>query len=722
MTNYFRLEDPDYDRKYSGLAQFVVLLAIYPFLLDFSLFSFAEFGESLRIFVVTLQDTTVRATIATANQASGVSGPGGPEVYFWIFIALLLLPVLVYPVAVIACLIRLRFGWLILGMLPAHVFLGIFLFDLIFAASATDRTGFELALKENNILLWFNLAAKIAFVWFALRGRIWSRSFLAFLIYALLVTPILLDRWFSLGLVLQFAMLILCLVLVATFIRVLVMVALDNVYFFRNLGVRRSLTSGGRALLLWLPIALLAVPYFYAHHAIEGAIEDAAYQNLPVNPTAVQQRRSIACEGGQNILWRDTRYTPVRDHVMAYAAQEMLLVKICMDQKLTAVENQLRAAGETGLTAIVTAEFDAAFPAEIDFDEPDNSFPFAGLKDFAVDQSHNAFNTGWGAVRSAMLATLTGRTDAFAKRFRELTFAGVERVQAVRQTADEFLIRANRNLQLTLWWSFAYVKATTTIGHILFAFICLKSFLYVYARVVFHRETGTFLTLGATSQAPPTQPAEVAFTGEDYVIPGDTPSTWFVARRFQAQGKPPRIAWPQPTKAPIARLLHRATVMNRVEVSPGDTDVHYSAMRGAQLIEWALGDGEQVVFDFRNFVGITEGIKVSTLISPRISSMLLGHFIYSVATGPGKLLLMSDGRPHALRTDEKQASFPPERLLAMNTDTRFHVDSETGIMDVYLSTAYMQPAGTGNVVIDVDRQKGGRSGLGRFVTNFLLPG
>lgn len=726
MTNYFRFDDPDYDRKHSGLAQFCLLLAIYPFLIDFSLFSFAEFGEGIRIFVLTVQNAIVSSSVFTAHSVSGASPLASSGLHLWLLVVLILLPIVIYLLAVLTCLIRLRFGWLIFGMLPVHIPVAIIVFQLyanvvLGIPTAEINSGVKLLMEQYDFALWYNISAKIAFLWFALRGRIWSKSFRNFLIFAVVMTPVALEMPFSFSLVAQVLLLVLCLIVAATFLRILVMAVLDNIYLFRNLGFVRSLTGLGRSLVLWLPMTLLAVPYFYIHHAIEDAIRIEIY-GLPVNFPLAQKRLHLACEADDGIVWPDVEWTPPRDHIMAFAAQRMLFLKACFDQKIDGVEGEIRAARDTGLTAIVQGEFDAAFPKEIPFAAPDNSFPFAKLKDFAVDQGHNAFNTGWGAVRASMLARLTKRSNEFEASFRSFSNTGLSKLDALKRSVDDLLVAANRDLQLAIWWSFAYMRAAQMLGHILFAFICLKSFLYVFSRVVFHRETGTFLTLGKTQGNVEARPAEIVFHGEEYVIPADKASTWFVARRFQAQGKPPRFAWPQPTKAPIARFLHRATFMNRVDVAVGDTEVHYSAMRGAKFVEWTLAPEESVVFDFRNFVAMSDGVAVSTLISPRITSMLLGHFIFSVATGPGKLLLMSDGRSRVLHTDQAQASFPPERLLAMNKDTRFHVESEMGIVDIYVSTAYLKPVGSGTVVVDVDRQKGGESGLGRFVTHFLLPG
>jgi uncharacterized protein (AIM24 family) len=175
-------------------------------------------------------------------------------------------------------------------------------------------------------------------------------------------------------------------------------------------------------------------------------------------------------------------------------------------------------------------------------------------------------------------------------------------------------------------------------------------------------------------------------------------------------------------RAPIARLLHGAMSMNKVVIQPGDDAVSCSTSQGAEFLAWELGEGEQVAFDFAHFVAMSDGIRISTLISARLSTLLLGRFIFSVATGPGTLVLMTRGRAQITGRDRSGESLPPECLVAMHAGTQLRVDSELGLVDIYLSTAYLRPAGGGQVIVDVDRQQGSALGLARFVRNFVWPG
>ncbi len=161
--------------------------------------------------------------------------------------------------------------------------------------------------------------------------------------------------------------------------------------------------------------------------------------------------------------------------------------------------------------------------------------------------------------------------------------------------------------------------------------------------------------------------------------------------------------------------------MNKVAMRSGDDSVRCTATKGIEFFEWHLQPDEVVLFNFYNFVGMSDTIQISTLISTRASSLLLGKMFHSQARGPGKLILKAEGRAEVTGSELQEGTLPPERIIATQLNTRFHVDSELDLVNVYLSTAYVRPAGGGQVIVDVDSQRGTKTGLGSFIKRFLLP-
>ena len=403
------------------------------------------------------------------------------------------------------------------------------------------------------------------------------------------------------------------------------------------------------------------------------------------------------------------------------------------------------------------AAFDSEIPTSLSFSATDADlwWPADKVANAAGDSTKGEINSNYMAMRKkwrldlgikckeaeariqqevvglrAKVAALRAKQASLQQSAVAEQAALQKEVQALVQTTltdtkklgERLLLKANHEVQDKIWWGIAYFRATHTFSFVLFALVCVKSFMYVFARVAFNKDTGTFITLGnAEGQALPAVEAQITQTGSAYVIPGGQAATFYVSRKFQSRGKAPRFAIPQPLGGPIARILHGKVTMNKVVMHPSDQAVTYTASR-TQFLEWNLREGEVVLFDFHHFVGMSEELKISTLISPRLSTLLLGKFIFSTATGPGKLILMTSGRAEITSSDQVADSLPPERLVAMPKDMRLYAESEMGPLDVYLSTAYIRPESGGQLIVDVDSQRGSGVGLGRFLTHFIWPG
>ncbi len=146
-----------------------------------------------------------------------------------------------------------------------------------------------------------------------------------------------------------------------------------------------------------------------------------------------------------------------------------------------------------------------------------------------------------------------------------------------------------------------------------------------------------------------------------------------------------------------------------------------SRLKDAHFIEWELSEGEIVIFDYRNFVGMSASITLSVLISMRVSTLLFDKIIYPTAKGPGKLILLTDGVPRVGDNDFTQSSMPSNRIVAWQKDILFHTVSELNFIDVYMSSTYIKKDGAGILVMDADKRGIPKNGLTRFIKHFFLP-
>ena len=132
-----------------------------------------------------------------------------------------------------------------------------------------------------------------------------------------------------------------------------------------------------------------------------------------------------------------------------------------------------------------------------------------------------------------------------------------------------------------------------------------------------------------------------------------------------------------------------------------------------QFVEWSLEEGETVVFDFRNFVGMSSSVRLHTVFSYRLATMMLGRLFYSAATGPGRLIFKTDGKP--IIGKETEASFDSVQLVAWHIDSSFSVASERSFVQTYLSDVQLKKEHGNPVILDVTRRRRIQLGLLRYV-------
>ena len=196
---------------------------------------------------------------------------------------------------------------------------------------------------------------------------------------------------------------------------------------------------------------------------------------------------------------------------------------------------------------------------------------------------------------------------------------------------------------------------------------------------------------------------------------------FYISRSFEPSGRAPKFSLPQWKAAIIARILSGNYAMNKVIMQSRPEPVHFKAMGSNEFVEWEIKAGEEVIFNFKNFVGISSGIKISAVISLRLTSLLFGRFIFTTAKGPGKLILLTKGEPITATDPKANASVATSRILAWQRNTRFNVESELNIIDVFMSGIYLKKKENDLILIDADFKGRGKNGIVRFIKSFLLP-
>ena len=108
-----------------------------------------------------------------------------------------------------------------------------------------------------------------------------------------------------------------------------------------------------------------------------------------------------------------------------------------------------------------------------------------------------------------------------------------------------------------------------------------------------------------------------------------------------------------------------------------------------------------MIFRYKDFYGASENVRLSSEISLRLSTLLLGRIVFRIAhcgPGEGRLLL----KANVEEVDQRQLrAVPPERMIAWNRHAEFTIHSSRTLWKTLLNGYTL-----------VRRERGdGRSGL-----------
>lgn len=257
------------------------------------------------------------------------------------------------------------------------------------------------------------------------------------------------------------------------------------------------------------------------------------------------------------------------------------------------------------------------------------------------------------------------------------------------------------------------------VGAITMYYLVIQTYLYVFARVTISKKNNVFATLNTSNKRQ--AKGELKKCGDTYTILSSQKDIYYISRSFEPSGRPPSFCIPFKTTSIIPRLKSRTYSMNKVKLNRKGSSVHFRASGSAEFVEWTLKENEKVVFDYKNLVAISGSVQLKSVVNFRVTTLILGKLFHKVAFGPGKLILMTMGRPIISGERASNVSLAQNRIVAFNSGTRFDIDSELNIADVYLSGFYLQKMPTDLIIIDADAKGKANLGLIQHVKGLIWP-
>jgi hypothetical protein len=322
-------------------------------------------------------------------------------------------------------------------------------------------------------------------------------------------------------------------------------------------------------------------------------------------------------------------------------------------------------------------------------------------------------------AEQAFINQMQARADAIAKGVNDTNTRVSETVKTEIQAWSD----ATRRAILSFFTVYNIAKIVMTFWLIV---IAIKSFLYVFARVVFDRSTRVEVDLADDDTL--IREGKVEHV-QEVNIPGDYPHDIYYKSNYQPLGPAPRFSIPQLFASMLSRVRFGSWNLSHVPMPCDDNEgLTFNSVQADHLVDWQMQEGEEVVFSYGNFVAMNANVKLKTIVSLRVASLLFGRFIFHAARcegGPGRLILRTRGRPATAK--QVRQSIPVSRLIAWNSFARFSVDSHLTRTDVFLNGFNLRRSGSGKdsqgiLVVEADARDGGvLVGTLRFAKHFLLP-
>ncbi|MEL6660698.1 MAG: hypothetical protein AAFP77_31165 [Bacteroidota bacterium] len=314
-----------------------------------------------------------------------------------------------------------------------------------------------------------------------------------------------------------------------------------------------------------------------------------------------------------------------------------------------------------------------------------------------------------------------GLTDSVQGKFTQVREFSSAATQEAIDVVNEATQAVSDSITTTMWTIQRYLYFSKMFSIMSFIFLLISSYAYVFSRVAFADGNLLYVTL----REGPKEFSNGIITqhGGQYSIPADHDKAFYIIRQLEPTGRAPKLVIPHWTTSIGRRIITGTYFMNEIAVLEDRHEtVDFRSVQGAEFVEWDLSEGEKIVFDFRQLVAMEETVGIETHVSVRFSTLLLGRPFFYLATGPGKIVLMTRGMPITNDETELVRSMSLTRMVAWQKSTLFAVDSELNFIDLYMSGQYLRRSSDDLLIIDADPgKKRNKVGLFRFLISFLLP-
>jgi hypothetical protein len=513
-------------------------------------------------------------------------------------------------------------------------------------------------------------------------------------------------------------------IVTAISLRLLALAILQNIPIFAKLDDRRISSFAFFTALRWIPIAICIALGLWLSLEIDTRAQDAVYgiecteEGTGLFECATPTTQTLVVRGEDPDLERDI-YNAVD---IAFRNQEIQLEEMLADYRGVAkrTPKQVPAMVDREFTKIypdgtsLTRSIPSLQPPECKFHQIECNvtrkvkIAIIDAYDFIRDRQRTRLNE-----LTSDLATLSG--EEADKRLREIELYLSTTLDAVK--------RSVRNVIADVFWT---VRSLNLLATIILIVAAAKSFAYIFARVAFKSEAGKALPI---ENLGPDTGIETRSTPEirsgfdpEYLVEPDHFGKYYIKPALSPSGSSQGIAWPQPFKAILRRLFSGTYKMVKVDPHEDQSDtISIQTSQGRQFLEWTLKPGERVYFSQGNLAAFSETIRLETHISLCLTAMAFGRMFFSVAEGPGRLVLRTFGKPEIYTSKEMSRAIDPLRFIGWSDHAHFNINSSSSLENIYFHSAQIRFSHGGAAIGDVSENGKRGAGAIRFIPPVFLP-
>jgi uncharacterized protein (AIM24 family) len=513
-------------------------------------------------------------------------------------------------------------------------------------------------------------------------------------------------------------------IVTAVLLRLLVLAVVQNLpilkQFSRTALIRYAITTA----LLWIPIGLCLVAGLWLSFYVDTRAQDAVYgidctdDGVGLFECDGPTSETLVTRGEDSNLELDI-YTSVD---IAFKNQELQLED--MLTKYRALVKKSR----SQIPDFIEAQYVTIFPGRNGLIKsvPSLKPPTCKLHQITCKVIRNvkiAIVDAYMSIRNRQLQRLNTLSSDLANLSGDEANKRLREIELYLGSTLDVIKRGVRNTIANVFWT---VRTLNLLANMILLIAAIKSFAYIFGRVAFKNETSNSLPIEPLAEESPASPPIVPEirTGFDpeYVFQSTTGAHYYIKPALSPSGMSQGIAWPQPFKAALRRLFTGTYKMVKVDVQPGKRDtISIQTSQGRQFLEWTLQKGERVYFSQGNLAAFSETVSLSTHISLSLTAMAFGRMFFSVAEGPGTLILRTFGKPEIYTSAEEARAIDPLRFIGWSDAAHFHVNSSSTIGNIYFHSAQMSFSKGGAAIGDVSENGKRGAGAVRFIPPVFIP-